>query len=416
MRQRQRVRPTCTPLLSRIGLTHPRGRCSCWIPLDRQKRHRNMRNTAITDVTVRPKYRFLVGRYSNFADLSDAIRERYGVQSSAQPTLAALAAISASADNGDTELLCFTEPGASIDASHLCGENMCFNPEHVVLERRDLNTNRDRCHGGELASRCAHEPRCLERVQPKWFAVSPSKPKLQKPELGSTSQTSQDGAASGREMPSPTPCPSQRLAVAAASSSTASARSPIASVAPTPTEPTAARLASTPKKRALARWQPRAATPFSRETAPVEHAKTVRFARDIEMLGARSGDEAADGSPSSDEAQLAMLQAVLHCPDDDIFASATRIEDAYFEVATGSAPQAPVLGHGVKPAVVDASVGAESVESVEAQLELATDETAVEATQTVEPAVEAIPLAEGVVASEGRRPWFFSRLFAAWQG
>ncbi|GJN90967.1 hypothetical protein Rhopal_003981-T1 [Rhodotorula paludigena] len=51
------------------------------------------------------------------------------------------------------------------EASHLCGQSDCFNPEHCVFEAHAANTNRDICHAkppaGQARAACAHSPPCL---------------------------------------------------------------------------------------------------------------------------------------------------------------------------------------------------------------------------------------------------------------
>jgi len=48
------------------------------------------------------------------------------------------------------------EPGVLV-ASHLCHNEQCVNPEHVVFERQGINVERTRCR----VDRCHHEPKCL---------------------------------------------------------------------------------------------------------------------------------------------------------------------------------------------------------------------------------------------------------------
>lgn len=51
------------------------------------------------------------------------------------------------------------------EASHLCGNARCINPEHLLWEPRDINVSRELCHNEKYADArqggCTHEPRCV---------------------------------------------------------------------------------------------------------------------------------------------------------------------------------------------------------------------------------------------------------------
>ncbi|GAA5910010.1 hypothetical protein JCM5296_004379 [Sporobolomyces johnsonii] len=56
-------------------------------------------------------------------------------------------------------------------ASHLCATRECFNPAHVVAERRGVNLGREECFEGfrdgvQWADDCPHRPRCLLPERP----------------------------------------------------------------------------------------------------------------------------------------------------------------------------------------------------------------------------------------------------------
>ncbi|GAA5965709.1 hypothetical protein JCM21900_001568 [Sporobolomyces salmonicolor] len=63
-------------------------------------------------------------------------------------------------------------PGArSYQASHLCANRECFNPDHLVAERRGANFAREECFerfrdGVQWAEDCPHRPRCLLPERP----------------------------------------------------------------------------------------------------------------------------------------------------------------------------------------------------------------------------------------------------------
>lgn len=44
------------------------------------------------------------------------------------------------------------------EVSHLCHEKLCFNPDHLTLESRMLNSSRNLCYTGQT---CWHHPRCI---------------------------------------------------------------------------------------------------------------------------------------------------------------------------------------------------------------------------------------------------------------
>jgi len=50
-----------------------------------------------------------------------------------------------------------------IDASHLCGNRQCINPDHIQLEPSLVNQTRDCCRmfGQKPGYRCPHEPVCV---------------------------------------------------------------------------------------------------------------------------------------------------------------------------------------------------------------------------------------------------------------
>jgi hypothetical protein len=46
------------------------------------------------------------------------------------------------------------------DFSHLCGNPLCMNPEHIILEPHWVNLERKRCHNGDRQV-CSHQPVCI---------------------------------------------------------------------------------------------------------------------------------------------------------------------------------------------------------------------------------------------------------------
>jgi Zinc-binding loop region of homing endonuclease len=81
----------------------------------------------------------------------------------------------------------FAKPGrdftlltdASVEASHLCGNSLCCNGEHIVMEPRAVNQSRSYClHAWEDSSVfppnmidvCLHYPKCMRRGQ-VWESV-----------------------------------------------------------------------------------------------------------------------------------------------------------------------------------------------------------------------------------------------------
>jgi hypothetical protein len=50
-----------------------------------------------------------------------------------------------------------------IDASHLCGNRQCINPDHIHFENCLINQTRDCCHmfGQKEGYKCPHEPICI---------------------------------------------------------------------------------------------------------------------------------------------------------------------------------------------------------------------------------------------------------------
>lgn len=63
------------------------------------------------------------------------------------------------------------------DVSHLCGERMCCNPDHLCVEPSETNQQRKGCAGpnvrvvspgGEVfsISLCSHFPRCMKSMAP----------------------------------------------------------------------------------------------------------------------------------------------------------------------------------------------------------------------------------------------------------
>ena len=49
-----------------------------------------------------------------------------------------------------------------LEGSHLCGNRLCLNPEHVVLESHAINKERQECSNDGICKPVfAHVPRCL---------------------------------------------------------------------------------------------------------------------------------------------------------------------------------------------------------------------------------------------------------------
>ena len=48
------------------------------------------------------------------------------------------------------------------DASHLCGNHDCVNPDHLTIESASYNQTRDCCHrlGHTVNYKCPHQPPC----------------------------------------------------------------------------------------------------------------------------------------------------------------------------------------------------------------------------------------------------------------
>ncbi|GAA5856469.1 hypothetical protein JCM9279_003539 [Rhodotorula babjevae] len=143
----------------------------CWMPGNElsNKNRIDLSNVPLTLETVRHEWTHLVGRWPTFGNLAKAIRSAHGVRSSPSPTLASFSAM-AMADKAPE-----ASAADSLDASHLCGQSRCCQLGHVVLEANTINSSRDRCHSGMGASLCAHDPPCLELLEPK-AGRSPRKP------------------------------------------------------------------------------------------------------------------------------------------------------------------------------------------------------------------------------------------------
>lgn len=58
-----------------------------------------------------------------------------------------------------------------MEASHLCHNSRCINPQHLLLEHRDVNKSRQGCVGTVICSGCEHSrlvcqhvPSCIKRL------------------------------------------------------------------------------------------------------------------------------------------------------------------------------------------------------------------------------------------------------------
>ena len=54
---------------------------------------------------------------------------------------------------------------AHLDASHLCHNSLCVNPEHISLEPRSVNSQRNSCKITGICSSHGIYPACLLRLQ-----------------------------------------------------------------------------------------------------------------------------------------------------------------------------------------------------------------------------------------------------------
>lgn len=68
------------------------------------------------------------------------------------------------------------------EASHLCHEKLCFNPNHIFMEPKAINISRNDCIcvkiGEKHYSNCNHQPQCILKVTPdmKEYKVVTEKP------------------------------------------------------------------------------------------------------------------------------------------------------------------------------------------------------------------------------------------------
>ena len=54
------------------------------------------------------------------------------------------------------ELPRVNDSGQQLGVSHLCGNKICVNPDHLILETQSINKERQHCHGQNLCS--GHDP------------------------------------------------------------------------------------------------------------------------------------------------------------------------------------------------------------------------------------------------------------------
>lgn len=50
---------------------------------------------------------------------------------------------------------------ANLHVSHRCGQPICCNPEHLVLEARQVNESRKHCIKVGTFTTCIHNPKCI---------------------------------------------------------------------------------------------------------------------------------------------------------------------------------------------------------------------------------------------------------------
>lgn len=51
-------------------------------------------------------------------------------------------------------------PPAKVEASHLCFNGLCFNPDHIVIEGAEINADRKLC-SADVDRHCNHVPNCI---------------------------------------------------------------------------------------------------------------------------------------------------------------------------------------------------------------------------------------------------------------
>lgn len=74
-------------------------------------------------------------------------------------------------DGRTQDLIEVCDPKNNLEISHLCHNSTCFNPRHLIIEKRSLNLQRNKCMNWKWIScpcpcnnkfnPCQHNPKCI---------------------------------------------------------------------------------------------------------------------------------------------------------------------------------------------------------------------------------------------------------------